>query len=261
MKTGLICFDIGNTAIDVGVFENDRLIVRWKHPTEKAWGRDNYARLLEQSLTERGIAVSAIRRAALSSVVRGFQELFQEVVGTLFQTQPLIVTTYLDLGIRVTWERPWTVGIDRLLSTGEAYRLYGGPVIVAGVGTAITVDVVSADGVFLGGAIAPGLRTGLDALVLKTSLLPNVPLEDPSRVIGTDTPSFLLSGVVVGAAGLIDGLVKQMTKEVGAEVKVVGTGGDVERVRPWSETIEIIDHDLSLKGLRWVYERNREYKV
>ena len=211
----LICFDIGNSTIDVGVFDGEGLISRWKHPTERLWGVDRYVAVLEQTLTEEGISVSDVNNAALSSVVRGFPELFQKVVERLFMIRPLVVTTDLDLGIRIAWERPWTVGIDRPLSAGEAYRLYGGPVIVAGVGTAITVDVVSVDGIFLGGTIAPGLRTGLDTLALKTSLLPEVELKEPSGVIGTDTPSCLLSGVVIGAAGLIDGLVGHIAKEGG----------------------------------------------
>lgn len=252
----LICFDVGNSTVDVGVFDGEGLIGRWKHPTEQLWGMDRYVAVLGQTLTEEGISVSDVNRAVLSSVVLGFPELFREVVETLFAIQPLIVTTDLDLGIRVAWEKPWTVGIDRLLSAGEAYRLYGGPVIVAGVGTAITVDVVSADGLFLGGAIAPGLRTGLDALAVKTSLLPKVLPEEPSGVIGTDTPSCLLSGVVIGAAGLIDGLARQMAKEIRGGVRIVGTGGDILRVKRWSETIGIIDQDLTVKGLRWAYERN-----
>lgn len=251
-----IGLDIGNTSIDVGVFQDERLLARWKCPIERAWQSGEYSALLERDFSLRSLHASAIRGAALSCVVPEVRETLLAALRETLGMEPLTVTLDLDLGILPAWEQPWTVGIDRLLCAGGAGRLYGAPAITVGVGTAITVDVVSPDGRFLGGAIAPGLRTGIRSLASAASSLPEVELDVPERVIGTTTPSCILSGVVIGAAALVDGLVSRIMEEAGTAAPVIGTGGDVAFVARWSRTIGIIDQDLSLKALKWVYDRN-----
>lgn len=251
-----IGLDIGNTSIDIGVFEGERLLSRWKCPLERAWESAEYAVALKRDLSLRSLLAEAIHGAAISSVVPEARGTLQAALRDVLGVEPLTVTLDLDLGILPAWERPWTVGIDRLLCAGGAGRLYGVPAISVGVGTAITVDVVSPDGCFLGGAIAPGLRTGIRSLASAASSLPEVDLDVPEHAIGTTTPSCILSGVVIGAAALIDGLVSRMMEEAGTVAPVIGTGGDIAFVARWSKTIGIIDQDLSLKALKWVYDRN-----
>lgn len=248
--------DIGNSSIDVGVFEGERLLARWKCPLDPAWGSAEYGAALDREIHLSSLPASAIRKAALSSVVPEAGDTLLTALRDELDLEPMTVTLDLDLGILPAWERPWTVGIDRLLCAGGAARLYGVPAITASVGTAITVDVVSPDGRFLGGAIAPGLRTGIRSLASAAASLPEVDLNAPERAIGTTTPSCILSGVVIGAAALIDGLVLRMMEEAGAVAPVIATGGDAALVTRWSRTIGIIDQDLSLKALKWVYDRN-----
>ena len=169
-----------------------------------------------------------------------------------------MASTQLDLGICTAWEHPETVGIDRLAAATAAYRRYREGAVVVDVGTAITVDAVSSGGVYLGGAIAPGLRLALRALATGTNLLPDVALKPPGRAIGTSTPECIRSGVIYGAVGLVDALTRRMLGSLTESARIIGTGGDIDRIAPYSEMIEEVDPYLVSRGLRVIYDQNHE---
>ena len=253
----LLTMDVGNSNVSCAVFEGDSIPIAWKMPTRQDRDAREYAAVVRSELARGHIASSQVNDIVIGSVVRIVVEKLSDVCRILFDREPVVASTRLDLGIRVAWEHPETVGIDRLASATAAYHRHRHAAIVVDVGTAITVDAVSSEGTYLGGAIAPGLRLALKALSQGTNLLPDVALVSPEHAIGTSTPECLLSGVVYGSAGLADALVRGMNATLGGEARIIGTGGDIDRIAPISETIEEVDPYLVLRGLRIICERNR----
>ena len=167
-----------------------------------------------------------------------------------------MVTSETRTGITLKYDNPREIGADRIVNAAAAYKLFGGPLIIVDFGTATTFCAVTKNGEYLGGAITPGVKISAEALYQRAAKLPRVELVRPRTVIGRDTVSAMQAGILFGYAGLVDGIVERMKKELGADAVVIATGGLAELVAPETKTINEVRPDLTLQGLRLLYERN-----
>jgi type III pantothenate kinase len=251
----LLAIDIGNTNTVAGAFENDALIDRWRITTDARRMPDEYAALFDTLFRMSGLRPQ-FDGVVIGSVVPGVQAAIAEVVRRYWKIEPLVLSPKLDFGIEVTYTPPQAVGADRVANAAAAIHAYGTPAIVVDFGTATTFDAISRDAVYVGGAIAPGLEISQEALFSRTAQLPRIPLEAPPSAIGTTTLTSLQSGILYGYAGLVDGLVERIRASLGAETIVIATGGLAGILSPLTTTIRHVDPDLTLVGLRLLYERN-----
>ncbi|MCE5198541.1 MAG: type III pantothenate kinase [Armatimonadota bacterium] len=256
----LLAIDVGNTNITFAVFDGDILRADWRIGTDTRRTGDEYAALLlilfgEQELSFLhidGVSISSVVPAAVDALVR-FSRKHLKVA------EPLVLGPDIDLGIKVNYYPVTDVGADRIANAAAAHVKYGGKVIVVDFGTATTLDAVSEDGEYLGGAISPGIQISLEALFAKAARLTGVPLTAPAKAIGTTTAESLQSGIIFGFAGQVDALVDRFQTEMGGGAKVVATGGLAELIAEHSRTIEVCDDLLTLEGLKLIYQRTRTY--
>jgi type III pantothenate kinase len=253
----LLAVDIGNTNINIGVFNRDKLKATWKIATGVHRMADEYASLLIHLFEHEGVAVTQITDAILCSVVPPLAGVFEEMCRHYLKVVPLLVEAGVKTGIRIAMDNPREVGADRIVNAVAAHHLYGGPVIVIDLGTATTFDAVSKDGDYLGGAIAPGIAIATEALFARTAVLPRVELTHPKRAIGRNTVAAMQSGIVFGYAGLIEGIVTRIQQELKGEAKIVATGGYADLLARETPVIEEVNSDLTLTGLRLIYEMNK----
>jgi len=252
----LLTIDIGNTNTTLGIFEGEELRATWHIATEVHRMVDEYAALILNLLHHRSLDASDVKEAAMCSVVPPLQATFVELFERYFQVTPLVVEAGVKTGVRILADNPREVGTDRIVNTAAAHHLYGGPAIVADLGTATTFDVVSKDGDYLGGAIAPGIVTATEALFMRAAKLPRVEMIRPKRAIGTDTVTAMQSGIVFGYVGLVEGIVSRLQRELGEKAKVVATGGYAELIAKETSVIDTVNPDLTLIGLRLIYLLN-----
>lgn len=252
----LLAFDIGNTNMVVGCFEKQTLKEVVRLQTDPNRSVDEYAGLLIP-LLERRLGMSpTIERAVISSVVPPLTTDIADLIQSEFQVEPLQVGPGVRTGIAIRAADPSAVGADRVVNALAAKTLFGSPVIVVDFGTATSFDVVDKNGDYLGGAIAPGLKVSLEALVARTAKLPKIELSWPERVVGNSTITAMQSGAVVGYTCLVDGLIDSLGKEVGGVERVVATGGlGADFVRYCEGVDEYVPH-LTLEGLRLIAELN-----
>jgi type III pantothenate kinase len=251
----LLAVNIGNTNIVAGVFAGDSLVSHWRIATDTRRMPDEYVVLLD-AFFRGSIPVEDIEGAVVCSVVPGVQAKVATAVRTLCNLEPLQVSSGLDLGIDVRYDPPDAVGPDRLANAVAANAMFGRPAIVVDFGTATNFDAVSRDGAFVGGAIAPGVKISQEALFSRTARLPRVAVEAPPHAIGGSTVEAIQSGLVYGYGGLVDNLVDRFQIELGGEAAVIGTGGLVHWIAPYSRTIQSVMPDLTLMGLLHIYARN-----
>ena len=251
----LLVLDIGNTNTCLGIFDGACLVADWRLTSEKRTG-DELGIYLTGLLYMTKLDQKSITSSIISSVVPPLEMAWREGISKYLGIKPMVVDSSVDLGIKVKYDIPAEVGADRLVNAVAAVHNYGSPVIVVDFGTAVTLDYVSSDRSYLGGAIAPGLQASVEALFGKTAKLPLVALEPPKRAIRRSTSESMRSGIVIGYAGLIDGLVDRMSQEQKEAPKVIATGGHAETVARWSSRINVVDPNLTLEGLRLIYERN-----
>jgi type III pantothenate kinase len=250
----LLTFDVGNTNIVVGLFDGERLVDHWRFTTDRNRTADEIRLTTRSLLDEAGASAAQIEGVAIASVVPGINASLRSglgglIDGDLFWVEPQTSPIALDV------DEPWSVGADRIVDAVAGFELYGGPLLVIDFGTAITFDLVSADGTFLGGAIAPEMRIAAQALFDRAAQLFSVPLEAPASVIGKTTASNIQAGVVLGSFDLVDGLIRRFQREYGARLHVVATGGKGKLFYENIEAIEVYDPDLTLTGLRLCWER------
>ncbi len=199
-----------------------------------------------------------VDKVAMCSVVPPLTPIFEELFQRYFRISPLIVRAGVKTGVRIRMENPAEVGADRIVAAAAAHHLYGGPIIIADIGTAATFDTVSREGDYLGGAIAPGIGIAAEALFMRTAQLRRVELVRPKHAIGTSTVTAIQSGLVFGYVGLVEGIIARIQEEMGEKAKVVATGGAGEFIAKETPVIDIVNPDLTLIGLRLVYMMNRD---
>ncbi|MCX6006517.1 MAG: type III pantothenate kinase [Chloroflexi bacterium] len=253
----LLAIDIGNTNITFGVFEGERIKTTWRVSTAIHRTSDEYANLILSLMERQGITAKQIKDVVICSVVPPLLIIFYEVCMHYLKKSPLIVEAGVKTGIRIDMDNPREVGPDRIVNAVAAHQLYGGPVIVIDMGTATTLDVVSKDGRYIGGAIAPGIIISLEALFTRTAVLPRIELALPKKAIGRNTIAAMQSGIVFGYIGLIEGLVSRIQSELEEKAKVVAAGGLATLIVDASNIINIVNADLTLVGLRMIWELNR----
>ncbi len=251
----LLTLDISNTSIKAGVFRSDALLANWRIATERHKLADDYAMLLLNLLQASGIPASEISGVALSCVVPPLRAVFDELSRKYLHLAPVIVGPGIKTGVKLAVDNPREVGADRVVNALATHRLYGGPAIAIAFGTATVFDCISAQGDYLGGAIAPGMITSLESLTRSAAQLFQVELVRPPKAIGKSTVTTMQSGIVLGFAGLVEGLVKRLKAELG-EARVIATGGLAEVVAPATDVIDVVDLQLTLKGLKLIYDLN-----
>ncbi|MBN2198517.1 MAG: type III pantothenate kinase [Candidatus Aminicenantes bacterium] len=254
---GLLALDVGNTTVGVGVFDGRTLVREWKIRSDRERTADEYGLILTGLLDGAGIDRERIGHVILSSVVPPLTPVFQALSRRLFGTRPVVVGPGLKTGMPIRYENPLEVGADRITASVAAYDKHGGPCIVVDFGTAVTFDAVSAGGEYLGGAIAPGILIAAESLSSRTAKLPRVEIARPARVIGRTTASSMQSGLFHGTVGLIAHIIDEMKKELGADAKVVVTGGFAELFLPHVPALGVHEPHLVLEGLRILFERSR----
>lgn len=252
----LLALDVGNTETTIGLLEGATVRAHWRITTDRTRTPDEYVLLLRGLLDCVDVAPGMVAGAAIGSVVPRVTQPLADGCARLLGRPALVVDARSPLPIRVDVEEPLTVGADRLINTLAASRLFGRDTIVVDLGTATTFDCITADGVFLGGIIAPGVLTSAETLFQKTSKLPATELVAPKTAIGRRTEECIRSGVVLGQADLIDGLVARIRAEwPGKEAPlVIATGGLAETFRPLCRSFDRVEPDLTLQGLRMAHE-------
>jgi type III pantothenate kinase len=255
----LLTIDIGNSMVTLGVFDGQRLYTRLRVTTDTRRLTDEYGLLITNLLNLKNVDTSLIDSVCMCSVVPPLTAVFDEVSQAYFGRAPLVVSAGVRTGLRIMYDNPRDVGSDRIVDAVAARQLYGQPVIVVDFGTATVFDAVSREGVYLGGAIAPGINIAAEALFLNTSQLRRVELVAPKSAIGQNTSAALQSGLVFGSAGLVEGVVARFKKELGPDAKVIGTGGLAGIISHETDIFDAINPDLTLIGLRMVYDLNQQH--
>jgi len=253
----LLTIDIGNTAITLGVFDGEELRATWRMATDVHRMADEYAALMLNLLRQQGLETSDIKTVALCNVVPPLTTIFADFSQRYFHTAPLVVGAGVKTGVRIRMDNPREVGADRIADAAAAHHLYGGPVIIIDLGTATTFGIISKEGDYIGGIIATGIATAAEALFTRTAQLPRVELAHPKRVIGTNTVAAVQSGIIYGYASLVEGMLARIQKELGEKAKVVATGGYAELIAKETKVIDVVNPNLTLIGLRLIYEMNK----
>ncbi len=255
----ILVFDIGNTETMFGLFEAGELLDHWRIASDPERTIDELGLLVRALVRESGLRLDHVRGAAIASVVPPLVPVFTEMCTRHIGVSAVVIDASSPLPIRVDFDEPLTVGADRIVNTLAASRLYGRDTIVVDLGTATTFDCITADGVFIGGVIAPGVRTSAESLVRRTAKLPRIDLEPPDRVIGRRTEGGMRSGIFYSAVETIDGIVRRIKAEWGSEdALVVATGGLATLVASHCQTVDTIEPFLTLFGLDFAYRHLEE---
>lgn len=259
----LLALDIGNTNIVVGVFEGDRLLHGWRLSTLRQRTADEMGIWLVQLFQHRQLRTDAIDGIVLASVVPSLTRPTVEMADRYFGREPLVVDGSVQTGMPILYDTPAEVGADRIVNGVAAYERYGRTpaglpraLIVVDFGTATTFDAISPRGEYLGGVICPGVNISADALFQRAARLPRVDVRKPATVVGRTTVGSMQSGLFYGYVGLVEGIVRRIRAELGGEAGTVATGGLAEMIAPETAEIETVDRDLTLHGLRIIWNRN-----
>jgi type III pantothenate kinase len=253
----LLAIDIGNTNVVLGVFDKKTLVENWRVGTNTQITPDEYAMIFKDLFGFAKLEFGQITGVIISTVVPPLLPVMIEMSRKYFKIEPMVVTHELKSGITIRYDNPKEVGADRIVNAAAAFDLFGGPLIIVDFGTATTFCAVTKKGEYLGGAICPGIKISAEALFQRASKLPRVELLKPKKVIGSDTISAMQAGIIYGYAGLVDGIVERMKKELSPDARVVATGGLAELVSPETRSIQEIKPQLTLAGLQLLYAINR----
>src|SRR5437660_1009166 len=269
----LLVIDVGNTNTVLGVFARvaevhagsdeatngaryERLVAQWRVAAALNHTVDEYGVLFRSLFSMDSLDASGIRGIVISSVVPPLDSTLRQVCERYFKLKPLFIEPGVKTGMPVHYENPAEVGADRIVNGVAAFEKYGGPCVVVDFGTATTFDAVSKKGEYLGGVICPGIGISAQALFEHTARLPLVDIRQPSKVIGTNTVGSIQSGLFFGYLGLVDGILERLLQQLGAETKVVSTGGLAKLIGDHSKYIKTVDDLLTLDGLRIIWDRN-----
>jgi type III pantothenate kinase len=256
----LLAIDVGNTNIVLGVYAGEQLLQSWRLATQRERTSDELGIWITQLFEHRQIETARVRAVVMASVVPPLTRMAVEMVEQYFRLAPLVVDGETKTGMPVLYENPFEVGADRIVNGIGAYERYGRqegcPVIVVDFGTATTFDAITARGEYLGGVICPGIQISADALFQRAARLPRIDVRKPQHVIGRTTVASMESGLFYGYVGMVEGLVQRMRGELGTSAICVSTGGLADVISPETSAIQEVDPELTLRGLRIVWERN-----
>ncbi len=249
----LLAIDIGNSNTVIGCFQGKKLGNFFRISSHPYQTPDEVYLILKNLFPQKSF--KQIKAGIICSVVPSLTTVYLEMLQKYLKIKPVIVNSDLPLGIKILYTDPAQVGADRLANAVAAWKLYGGPTIVVDLGTATTFDVISARGEYVGGAICPGIETSAVDLFRRAAQLFKVKLVKPKRVIGKTTEESLRSGIILGSASQIDGMVEKIEKELGKKCKIIATGGLAPLVFGLSKKIQKMNLSLTLEGLRLIYEK------
>jgi type III pantothenate kinase len=252
----LLAVDIGNTNITFGLYDGKELGPRWRIRTIHEKTPDEYGILMAQLFQHHGRGIDDVSGIAIASVVPPLSQAFEEVSRRYVGLDPLVVDAGVRTGVRIQYDDPRQVGADRVVDAAAVKALYGVPACVVDFGTGTTFDAVSAEGDYLGGAIAPGIGIAAQALFERTAKLPRVELSRPPSAIGRNTPHAMQSGLLFGYVGLVEGMVARFKAELGPKTRIIATGGLAGVIAQETDVIDAVDPWLTLHGLRIIYELN-----
>jgi type III pantothenate kinase len=255
----LLVIDVGNTNITCGVFKEEELIGSFRITTKLQRTSDEYGLIICELLNYRGITSSDVEAVIVASVVPGIMHSLKNGIMKYLKRTPMEVGIGTKTGIKINVANPKEVGADRVVDAVAAYDLYGGPLIVIDFGTATTYDLISKDGTFLAGITSPGIRICADALWNETAKLPEIEIRKPESILTTDTISSMQAGLVYGYIGQTEYIIKKIIEEAKIpDIKVIATGGLGKIIADSTDTIQIYDQQLTLKGLRLIYNKNKK---
>lgn len=252
----LLAIDAGNTNVTVGVFDGANLIASWRLRTIRDQTPDEWGIKLRSLFRVGELDSRIISGVAIASVVPPLDQQLADVARRYFRCEATFVSIDLDLGLKVAIDNPREAGADRLANAAAAFHKYGGPCIVVDLGTAINFDIVSGEGDFLGGIICPGIGIAINGLFEKAARLPLVDFREPKQLIGRNTVDCIQSGLYYSTISTIDGILERLLAELGSGTKIVGTGGQAKLMVSGSKYLKVIDEDLTLDGVRMIWERN-----
>jgi type III pantothenate kinase len=253
----LLAVDVGNTQTHLGVFDGERLVEHWRFQTRSGATGDELAERIGGLFALCGMSLPEIDAVCVSSVVPPLGTQYEQLSERYLGAKCLAIGPGVKTGMPIRIDNPLEVGADRLVNAIAAYARFETACIVVDFGTGINIDVVSADGEYLGGAIGPGLEISLTALIDRAARITRIDLEAPEAAIGRSSRAAIQSGFVFGFAGMIDGIVHRIEEEL-PDPRLLATGGLAKTIVPFTETIEEVDDMLTLKGLRLIHERNTQ---
>ena len=257
----LLAVDVGNTNIVLGVFDGETLIHTWRLLTMRERTADEVGLMVVGLFAHRGLKLDAVEAVAMASVVPPLTPIMRGMVSRYFNREPFVVEPAVNAGMPILYERPVEVGADRIANAVAGYQQYGKsrrlPLVIADLGTATTFDAVTAEGAYLGGVICPGPQIAADALFQRAARLPRVDVRRPPSVVGRNTVNAIESGLFYGYIGMVDGLMRRISEELGGRAIGIATGGLAPLVLPETKAFEAHEPDITLHGLRIIWERNR----
>jgi type III pantothenate kinase len=253
----LLVLDVGNTNTTLGLYDEDRLTHSWRLTSERQRTIDEYGIMCRSLLHLCDLNSDSITDIAISSVVPPLDFTLYKMAEIYFNVTPLFINAK-NSGMPLLIDNPAEVGSDRIVNAVAAFEKYGGASIIVDFGTATNFDVISKNGEYRGGVICPGVQISADALFQRAARLYRVDIRHPEKVIGTNTTACVQSGLYYGSIGLVDGILEKMIEELGEPTRVVATGGLAPLISKGSRLIESVDQDLTLEGLKLIYQRNKD---
>jgi len=254
----ILCIDIGNTNIKLGIFEKNNLVDSFRISSNQTRTADEYGVTLINLLSNANIRKEDLTGIIISSVIPSLNYTIEHMCSYYLKIKPLIIGPGTKTGLNLKVDNTREVGADRIVNSVAALRKYGGPVIVIDFGTATTFNAVTENFELIGGVIAPGIKGSLESLITGTAKLPKVEIETPKSVLGKNTVTNMQAGIVFGFAGIVEYIVKKMKTEMGGgNIKVIATGGFSEIISKETVSIDIVDKKLTLEGLKMLYELNQ----
>jgi type III pantothenate kinase len=255
----LLCIDIGNTNIVLGIFQDDKMLNHWRIRTEKDMTSDEVGILINNIFIPAQLELNSIRDTIISCVVPSLLSAFKDFCLLYLNHEPMVVGSGIRTGMPIKYDNPKEVGADRIVNAVAAYQKYRTGLIVVDFGTATTFDYISPEGFYEGGVIAPGIIISAEALFQKASKLPRVEIfAKPKSVIAKETISSMKSGLIYGYAGMVDGIVDRIKEEMGLDLTVIATGGLAQLIKSEARSIDYLEEFLTLEGLKTIFDLNSQ---
>lgn len=252
----ILVVDVGNTNIVLGIYKQQQLLYHWRLSTNRSATSDEYGLMVYNLFQHAGIKLADVKGVIISSVVPPLMFVLEQLSLNYIKKTPYIVGPGIRTGLNIRYENPREVGADRIVNAVAGIELYGTPLIIVDFGTATTFCYIDESAQYIGGAITPGIGISTEALYQRAAKLPRIELVKPKSIIGRNPVTSMQAGIIYGAAGQVDGIVERIREEFGTDPKVIATGGLAELISSESRTIDVVDPQLTLQGLRILYERN-----